>query len=84
MSNAFNVGNGRFKPKSSTTGSPFTRTTKLPRPGLSGFIITVAYVLTDSTNFFALVMKADHCLQASIVTTTELLVEADNDGTAEA
>ena len=56
------------------TGSPFTRTTKFPRPGFSGLMTTVVSLPMADTIFFARVINADHCLQASIVTTAVVLL----------
>ena len=73
-SKAFNAGNGRCIANNSMTGSPFTRTTKFPRPGFSGLIATVVSLPMAATIFFARVINADHCLQASIVTTAAVVV----------
>ena len=60
----------------SMMGSPFTRTTKFPRPGFSGLITTVVSFSMTDTIFFARVINADHCLQASIVTTAAVAAAA--------
>lgn len=57
-------------------GSPFTRTTKLPRPGFSGFTTTDALFPTALTIALARVLNTDHCLQASIVTVAPPLTVA--------
>lgn len=46
----------------------FTFTTKFPRPGFSGLTTTFALAPTAFTILLARVLKADHCLQASMVT----------------
>ena len=57
--------------RSSITGSsiPDTRTTKLPFPGFSLLISTVALVPTAFSILRARDLNAPHCLQASTVTT---------------
>ena len=71
ISRALRGGKGRFMARSSTTGLPCTRTTKLPRPGFSAFTATGTRPPTACTILLARVLKAPHCLQASMETTTE-------------
>lgn len=58
-----------MRPNSSTTATDPTRTTKFPRPGFSLFTSTFALDPTALTIWVARFLNADHCLQASIVTT---------------
>mmetsp|Transcript_12158 Transcript_12158/g.27857 ORF Transcript_12158/g.27857 Transcript_12158/m.27857 type:complete len:222 (-) Transcript_12158:13-678(-) len=67
--------NGRFMPRSSITGSsrPSIRITKLPFPGFSAFITTSAsdpFAERYFTILLARVLNADHCLHASMLTTS--------------
>lgn len=71
MSSAFNFGNGLVKPLSSTIGSstPTTLTMKLPLPGFSLLISTIAFDPTPFWIFKDRVLNAFQDLQASIRTT---------------
>lgn len=75
ISKAFNGAKGRFMASNATTVSPLTRTTKFPRPGFSGFTVTVALLPMALTIALARVLNADHCLQASIITSAAPLVD---------
>lgn len=70
MSSAFNFGNGLIKPLSSTIGSstPTTLTMKLPLPGFSLLISTIAFDPTPFWIFKDRVLNAFQDLQASIRT----------------
>jgi len=70
MSSAFNFGNGLVKPLSSTIGSstPTTLTMKLPLPGFSLLISTIAFDPTSFWIFKDRVLNAFQDLQASIRT----------------
>lgn len=70
MSSAFNFGNGLVKPLSSTIGSstPTTLTMKLPLPGFSLLISTIAFDPTPFWIFKDRVLNAFQDLQASIRT----------------
>jgi hypothetical protein len=75
MSRALRAGNGRFKPRNSTTGWPLTVTTKLPLPGFSRLISTAATwwgrrARRAPSILAARVLNAPHDLHASIETNT--------------
>uniref|UniRef100_A0A7S2HXY6 Uncharacterized protein n=1 Tax=Helicotheca tamesis TaxID=374047 RepID=A0A7S2HXY6_9STRA len=55
---------------------PLTRTTKLPLPGFSALITTLAFLPTAFWILLARVLNAPHCLHASMVTVLLLLLSA--------
>jgi len=71
MSRALRAGNGRFRPRRETIGSsiPSMVTTKLPLPGFSLLISTIALSPTALAILLDRDLNAPHCLQASTVTT---------------
>ena len=73
MSRALRAGNGRLKPRRSTTARPFTATTKFPLAGLSLLTSTTAFGRRwrrAASILAALVLNAPHDLHASIDTST--------------
>jgi hypothetical protein len=76
MSRALRAGNGRLRPRNSTTGWPLTVTTKLPLPGFSWLISTAATwrgrcARRPASILAARVLNAPHDVHASIETRTD-------------